>query len=288
MSPPARGIGASLAGLRKRLSGGKGPAADDRSDRGPGGVPRKRNHWVNYGLPEDMTGKTFLDVGCWEGVNCAEAMRRGAAQAVGVDLCTSDELARNVEKFGFEFLQLDVLSEKWLELDDFDIVLCSGVLYHVENVISLLFRLRRVTRELLVLETATREIADESQPVLVFRPLDERGNPSNWWVPNEAGLSAMLTACGFPRQETAWRRARPKGARVCVHAWPERQRNYEAVLPRKTEAMSLAGGKRWHDQRKARNRRVAAEQATDGAQPQAQEPPAPSAAEPSSSGSSSA
>ena len=101
-----------------------------------------------------MTGLTFLDVGCWEGVNCAEAVRRGADRVVGIDLCTSDELRRNVENFGFEFVQMDVLSEKWLELDAFDVVLCSGVLYHVENVISLLFRLRTVTRELLVLETA--------------------------------------------------------------------------------------------------------------------------------------
>jgi tRNA (mo5U34)-methyltransferase len=211
-----------------------------------GDAPEGRNKWRKYKLPENMTGKSFLDVGCWEGGNCAEAVRRGARRVVGVDLCTSDELARNVEEFGFEFLQLDVLSEKWLELDRFDVVLCSGVLYHVENVISLLFRLRTVTDELLALETATRTVSTD-EPVLVFKPSDERTrNPSNWWVPNKSGLLDMVRACGFGEPEVVWERERPNGARVCLHARPVQQDSYERVLPRKAEAMSLAGGSRYY------------------------------------------
>jgi SAM-dependent methyltransferase len=208
------------------------------------GVPTARNKWDRYGLPEDMTRKTFLDVGCWEGVNCAEAARRGAERVVGVDLCTSEELRENVRRFGFEFVQLDVLSEKWLELDSFDVVLCSGVLYHVENPISLLFRLRAVTGELLALETATRDVAGD-EPVLVFKPSDERtNNPSNWWVPNRACLIDMVQACGFADVEVAWERDRPGGGRLCVHARPVERHAYERILPRKAEAMSLAGGRR--------------------------------------------
>jgi SAM-dependent methyltransferase len=220
----------------------QGPGAGRDSD-----VPQERNKWRRYNLPEDMSGKTFLDVGCWEGVNCAEAMQRGARRVVGVDLCTSEPLRENVERFGFEFVQLDVLSEKWLELDAFDVVLCSGVLYHVENVISLLFRLRRVTRSLLVLETATRDVAGD-EPVLVFKPSDERtNNPSNWWVPNKACLIDMVSACGFSDIEVAWEKERPNGARVCVHATPVEQESYERILPRKAEAMSLVGGRRHFD-----------------------------------------
>lgn len=207
-------------------------------------IPQERYKWGRYRLPADMTGKTFLDVGCWEGVNCAEAVQRGADRVVGVDLCTSDELRRNVEEFSFDFVQLDVLSEKWLELDTFDVVLCSGVLYHVENVISLLFRLRTVTRELLVLETATRDVApDES--VLVFKPSDERtGNPSNWWIPNRQCLIDMIRTCGFDEIEPVWERSRPGGARLCVHARTVERYAYERILPRKAGAMSLMGGAR--------------------------------------------
>jgi tRNA (mo5U34)-methyltransferase len=210
-------------------------------DRRP---PQERNKWERYELPDDMTGKSFLDVGCWEGVNCAEAVTRGARRVVGVDLCTSEPLRENVERYGFEFLQLDVLSEKWLQLDSFDVVLCSGVLYHVENVLSLLFRLRRVTGSLLVLETATRE-PEVDEPVLVFKPSDERtGNPSNWWVPNKACLIDMVLACGFADPQVVWERERPAGARVCLHALPVEQESYERTLPRKVESMSLNGGRR--------------------------------------------
>ena len=215
--------------------------------RVPESPPRARNKWQRYELPEDMTGLTFLDVGCWEGVNCAEAVRRGADRVVRIDQFTTDELRRNVENFGFEFVQMDVLSEKWLELDAFDVVLCSGVLYHVENVISLLFRLRTVTRELLVLETAIRDVSPD-EPVLVFKPSDERtGNPSNWWVPNRACLIDMVSACGFTEPTPVWERPRPSGSRLCVHARPVERRSYERILPRKAGSMSLAGGSRNFD-----------------------------------------
>jgi SAM-dependent methyltransferase len=206
-------------------------------------VPVKRNKWERYELPEDMTGKSFLDVGCWEGINCAEAVSRGARKVVGVDLCTSRKLRNNVETFGFEFIQMDVLSEKWLELDDFDIVLCSGVLYHVENVISLLFRLRTVTRELLVLETATRDIGG-NEPVMLFKPTDERDNPSNWWFPNRSCLREMVRSCGFDDPQEVFVKERGGGHRVCVHARPVERDSYERILPRKPHSMSLVGGDR--------------------------------------------
>jgi tRNA (mo5U34)-methyltransferase len=209
-------------------------------------VPMRRNKWQRYKLPEDLTGKSFLDVGCWEGINCAEAAKRGARKVVGVDLCTSRELRRNVDTYGFEFIQMDVLSEKWLELDDFDVVLCSGVLYHVENVISLLFRLRKVTRELLVLETATRDVGGD-EPTMLFKPTDDSSNPSNWWVPNRSCLREMVRSCGFDDPREVLVRERPGGHRVCVHARPLERDSYERVLPRKASAMSLEGGNRNFD-----------------------------------------
>ncbi len=206
--------------------------------------PRDRNKWERYALPEDMTGKSFLDVGCWEGVNCAEAMRRNAEHVVGLDLCTSDELRKNVDKFGFEFVQMDILSEKWLELDSYDIVVCSGVLYHVENVVSLLLRLRKVTAGVLVLETATREL-DTEEPVLVLKPGDhDDANLSNWWVPNELAVYELLRLCGFENARPVWERKRPSGSRLCVHADATGKIPYERILPRKPEAMSLFGGDR--------------------------------------------
>lgn len=218
----------------------------------PPEVPVVHNNWDRYGLPDDMTGKTFLDVGCWEGENCVEAVRRGASQVVGLDLCTSDDLRQNVDSAGFEFVQMDIFSEKFLQLDTFDVVLCGGVLYHVENVISLLFRLRRVTGELLVLETKVRD-TDFNEPILVFKPRRGDMNPSNWWVPNRVALEEMLITCGFKDIETFWEKKGGGGSRVCVHAIPTRQADYERALPRRARRMPLAGGRRFRKGRKTRS-----------------------------------
>ncbi|MDX6636720.1 MAG: tRNA (mo5U34)-methyltransferase [Solirubrobacterales bacterium] len=217
-------------------------AAASQAQNAPPEVPEAHNNWEKYQLPQEMAGKSFLDIGCWEGVNCAEAVRRGATQVVGVDLCTSDDLRENVETFGFEFVQMDIFSEKFLELDDFDVVLCGGVLYHVENVISLLFRLRRVTRQLLVLETKVRETETE-EPLMIFKPSgDDRKNPSNWWVPNKPALREMLITCGFTDIEAVWENKGGGGARACMHAVPTRQKNFNRALPRQPRRMPLAGG----------------------------------------------
>jgi SAM-dependent methyltransferase len=232
---------AKRGGVLRRFARGVTPEATE---------PVAHNHWERFRLPKDLTGKTFLDVGCWEGANCAEAVRRGAKQVVGVDLCMSEELRSNVSEFGFEFVQMDILSEKWLELDTFDVVLCAGVLYHVENVISLLFRLRRVTNELLVLETEVRELLGREEPILIFRPSGkETRNPSNWWFPNRRGLFEMLATCGFKDVEAVWEKASwekagKRGGRLCVNAKPTRLDNYQRILPRKPELMPVAGRRR--------------------------------------------
>lgn len=213
------------------------------SERKTASRGKTRNNWEKYKLPADMSGKTFLDVGCWEGANCAEAVRRGAEQVVGLDLCTSDDLAENVAEFGFEFVQMDIFSEKFLELDSFDVVLCGGVLYHVENVMSLLFRLRRVTSELLFLETKIRN-TDFDDPVLFFRSTAEVKNPSNWWVPNRPALRDMLIAAGFDEIEEIWSGGGGGGRRVCLAAVPTRMSNFQRALPRDPSRMPLAGGQR--------------------------------------------
>jgi SAM-dependent methyltransferase len=230
-----------------------------------GQVPESHNNWDRYGLPADMSGKTFLDVGCWEGVNCAEARQRGATQVVGVDLCTSEPLRSNVEEFGFEFVQMDILSEKWLELDTFDVVLCGGVLYHVENVISLLFRLRRVTDERLYVETKIADL-NARKPIMLFKASGTEGNPSNWWFPNELGLMEMMKTCGFDQLEKTWENVGGGGHRVCISARPVRQRNFERALPRAPRRMPLAGGIR-----------PGSMPEEDEAQPEAEPAPEPSA-----------
>ncbi|HSJ96979.1 MAG TPA: methyltransferase domain-containing protein [Myxococcota bacterium] len=107
-------------------------------------------------FPDDMTGKTVLDVGSKYGFFCFEALRRGAKRAVGVDV-DSDSLRKSrllADCLGanasFEFL--DIESDPIEE--SFDYVLCLNVLHHLRNPIAALDRLIALTRERLVLEVA--------------------------------------------------------------------------------------------------------------------------------------
>ncbi len=203
----------------------------------------KATRWEQFRLPVELSGKTFLDVGCWEGVHCADAIRRGADGVTGIDICTCPDLAANVERYGFEFLQMDVFGEHWLGLDRFDVVLCSGLIYHVPDPMALLMRLRAVTGELLVIETASTSLGGE-EPMMMFQG-DDAGNASNWWIPNRACVEQMLTTAGFAGISTVWEEARDDHwGRLCVHAVPSGTVDRGRLLPRKPRLMSVNGGNR--------------------------------------------
>jgi tRNA (mo5U34)-methyltransferase len=202
----------------------------------------KASRWEQFRMPVELEGRSFLDVGCWEGVHCAEAVRRGARDVVGVDLCTSNGLRANADRYGFDFLQMDVFSEKWLELEPFDVVLCSGLLYSVENVMSLIFRLRKVCAGLLVVETGITRL-QEDKPMMIFHGQGEgTSNPSNWWTPNKLCLEQMLATAGFEGISTVWEDERHEHySRICVQAVPSGRPDRNRILPRKPRHMPITG-----------------------------------------------
>jgi SAM-dependent methyltransferase len=108
-------------------------------------------------FPEDMSGKTVLDLGCKFGFFCFEALKRGAKRAVGVDVDPfSLERARRVaDCLGLPatFEQFDIEKEPIRER--FDYVLCLNLLHHMRNPLTVLERLAAVTDERLILESAT-------------------------------------------------------------------------------------------------------------------------------------
>lgn len=225
----------------------------------------KHSRWEQFRLPVELSGKSFLDVGCWEGVHCAEAVRRDAKRTVGIDLCTCDDLSANVDRYGFDFLQMDVFSEKWLELGTYDVVLCSGMLYSVENVMSLIFRLRKVVGELLVIETGITRL-QEDKPMMIFHGQGEgTGNPSNWWTPNKLCLEQMLTTAGFEGISTVWEEERHEHySRLCIHAVPTGYADTDHILPRKAKAMSINGGNRRGGKAKGKSPEAGAEVTAPG------------------------
>ena len=108
-------------------------------------------------FPDDMTGKSVLDIGCMSGFFCFEAEKRGATRVVGVEIdrerLRSSALLGDCIGSRTEFLLLDV--EKAALPGTFDYVLCLNVLHHLRNPLMVLEKLIAATREKLVLEIAS-------------------------------------------------------------------------------------------------------------------------------------
>jgi tRNA (mo5U34)-methyltransferase len=172
-----------------------------------------------HAIPDDLSGKSVLDVGCNGGFYSIEMKRRGAARVVGID---SDERYLAQARFAAEVCGADV-ELRHLDVYDvaelgttFDVVLFMGVLYHLRHPLLALDLLREhVVGETLVFQSllrgspAVEPVAADypfAEQELFLRPsfprlhfIEQRyaGDPTNWWFPNRAGAEAMLRAAGF-------------------------------------------------------------------------------------------
>lgn len=177
-------------------------------------------------LPEDLSGKSVLDIGCNAGFYSIEMKRRGAAEVVGVD---SDDRYLAQARFAADALGYEDISFHNLSVYDvaklgrrFDVVIFMGVLYHLRHPLLALDLIREhVAGDLLLFQTMQQGSADvllvpEDHPFHVpgtNQPPTFFDNPAfprmhfierkfahdwtNWWAPNKAGSQALLRAAGF-------------------------------------------------------------------------------------------
>jgi tRNA (mo5U34)-methyltransferase len=97
----------------------------------------------------------------------------------------------------------------------FDVVLYLGVLYHMVDPLGALQRLRRVTAEVALIETAGIEVPGYTASSLVeFYPGDAlHADYGNWFAPSAAALLGMCRAAGFRRAELKGSTAGPTSRR---------------------------------------------------------------------------
>jgi tRNA (mo5U34)-methyltransferase len=171
-------------------------------------------------LPEDLTGKSVLDIGCNAGFYSMEMKRRGAERVVGID---SDDRYLAQARFAAETLGYDNIEFRNLSVYDvaalgetFDLVIFMGVLYHLRHPLLALDLIREhVAGDLLLFQSMQRgskqlmdvaedypfeetEIFRESAwPKAYFIEKEYAHDWTNWWVPNRACAEAMLRAAGF-------------------------------------------------------------------------------------------
>ena len=185
------------------------------------GYPESKFKRFGHVLPEDLTGKSVLDIGCNAGFYSFEAKRRGASRVLGIDhdLRYLDQARLAAEVFGFpdiewrtgEVWDVGALGER------FDLVIFMGVLYHLRHPLLALDLIREhvAAGDLLyqslqagsakIMQPAAdyeyfdgvKAVGQEGWPAMYF--IEERfsGDPTNWWMPNASASAAMLRAAGF-------------------------------------------------------------------------------------------
>ena len=203
------------------------------------GVDNSHERLDRIGLPADLSGRSVLDIGAWDGFFSFEAERRRAAHVVAADHYAWHGtgwgtgqgkagflLAREALNSRVKDVDLDVMDLSPERVGTFDVVLFLGVLYHVPNPLLALERVASVTRGMLILETVV-DMVGIGRPAAAFYPGRELGDdPTNWWGPNPAAVEGMLLAVGFTRVDTITpvRSAPFRAARAVWHRLQGRNR----------------------------------------------------------------
>lgn len=158
-----------------------------------------------FELPDDLSGRSVLDIGAWDGFFSFEAERRGATRVVAMDTWRDDtggskrgfEFAREALGSTVEDIELDVMELSPETVGEFDLVLFLGLLYHVRHPLLALERVASATRHQLILETHV-DLTWTRRPAMAFYPNKELNwDVTNWWGPNPSAVEAMLLDVGF-------------------------------------------------------------------------------------------
>ena len=184
-----------------------------------GDYPSVKWRRFQHAIPQDLTGKSILDVGCNAGFYSFEMKRRGARRVIGIDsdagYMAQARYAAEINGFNVEFRQMDVYDVGSLH-EKFDLVLFMGLLYHLRHpLLALDLLYEHAAKDMLVFQTlmrgssAVEDLADnypfdETQifdhpgyPVMHFVERGYSNDPTNWWIPNRACAEAMLRSSGF-------------------------------------------------------------------------------------------
>ena len=184
-----------------------------------GDYPAIKWNRFSHAIPEDLRGKSVLDIGCNAGFYSLAMKRRGADRVVGIDsdplYLQQAQFAAEVEGVEIDFRQLSVYELPDLH-EQFDVVLFLGVLYHLRYPLLALDIIRRqVVKDIFIVQSMLRGSSD-IEPLAQDYPFEETHifdrpsfprmyfiekryahDPTNWWIPNEPCLEAMLRSSGF-------------------------------------------------------------------------------------------
>jgi FkbM family methyltransferase len=139
---------------------------------------------------------TALDAGCGVGF-FSQTLTEG-----GLNVCGFDGRAENIEEARNRFPQIpfeqaDIQDRVILQLGRFDLVLCFGLLYHLENPLLAIRHLRGLTEKCLLVESMCLPEARASMMLREEPRQSDQSLSDVAWCPSESSLVKMLYRAGY-------------------------------------------------------------------------------------------
>lgn len=176
-------------------------------------------------LPEDLEGRSVLDIGCNSGFYALKMKERNAGRVVAIDTdphylrqakFAIDQSVHDIDLRQMSVYDLPRLGER------FDLVIFMGVFYHLrhpllaldlihEHVADDMMLFQSLQRGALTEASVEEDYPFENQeifaqddfPRLHFVEHRYSRDPTNWFIPNAAASLAMLRSAGFAPTRTA-------------------------------------------------------------------------------------
>jgi len=151
-------------------------------------------------LSDDLIGGysigTALDVGCGLGDFSSYLAGRGL-KVTAVD-GRAENIAEARRRYeNIEFHVVDVENSRARELGHFDLVLCYGLLYHLENPFKALRSLSELTAKIMLMETMIIPGTWPMAGIVDEAPGEDQGLNYHAFIPAEPALIRMLYYSGF-------------------------------------------------------------------------------------------
>lgn len=174
-----------------------------------GTEPIKHQEFITSIIPEDLTGKTVLDLGAWDGYYGHIASRRNAKTVVVLDSGEAEQRTfkqtvsdmfikiNHINKklnTNLHFIPMNVSDIDKLQME-FDVIFCFGLFYHVKNPYDLFEKCYQKSNEMFLLEGHVSDALEESAYILNKAELNN--DPSNYWVMSKSCIIKMLKRIGF-------------------------------------------------------------------------------------------
>lgn len=191
----------------------------------PRGIPRVKEI-VSHAFPSllnacggSLEGLRVLDVACNNGGVSIEAAKQGANFVLGVDIVEKYiQQARFVKAaLGYENVEFEQTSVYDIDAKDigkFDVTLCLGLLYHLENPVLAMRKVGAVTRHIMVVDTQILPTPEDPKPLWHMAParkaqLTDDPQKAQWnlykdqdylrFKPNQSAVRRLLKFLGFEK-----------------------------------------------------------------------------------------